>query len=101
MLDFSNFTALNAFQVPTHHCQLSSYIFSVQEEGSTYSFSRSVSQLPFKQMGLHPYTVYTWKVVHNNVVIFTNTTRTLEEGKLKTFYHIINSFTVLIMCCSI
>jgi hypothetical protein len=100
-LDVSQLTTLNNFQKPTHHCQLSSYRLTVQEEGSMYPISGSVSQLPFKQMGLKPYTVYTWKVVNNNEDLLTGTTRTLEDGNLKSFSHIIISITVYIMCCSI
>jgi hypothetical protein len=63
------------------------------------SISGHVSQLPFEQTGLKPFTVYMWKLVHNNETIFTNDTITLEDGKLKTCAHIVISIMILIVCC--
>ena len=96
----SQLTTLNTFQEPTHHCQLNSYQLTFQE-GNTSPISGIVSQLPFEQTGLKPFTVYTWKLVHNNKVIFMNTARTLDDGKLKTYAHIVIRITILILCCSI
>ena len=45
--------------------------------------SGNVSRLPFEQTGLKPFTVYMWKLVHNNKTIFMNNTITLEDGKLQ------------------
>jgi hypothetical protein len=96
-LDVFQLTTLNTFQEPTHHCQLSTYILYAQEEGSRDPIFSSVLQLPFNLTGLEPYTTYTWKVVHNNEDVETGTTKTLEDGNLKTFSHVISS----IMCCNI
>jgi hypothetical protein len=63
--------------------------------------SGNVSQLPFEQTGLKPFTVYTWKLVHNHELIFINIARTLEDGKLKTYAHIVVIIKILILCCSI
>jgi len=97
----SQFTTLNTFQEPAHHCPLNSYQLTFQEEGNKSLLSGIVSQLPFEQTGLKPFTVYTWKLVHNNEIIFKNTTRTLEECKLQTFAHIVISIMILILCCSV
>jgi hypothetical protein len=82
------------FQEPAYHCQLSSYQLTFQEEGNMSPISGIVSQLPFEQTGLKPYTVYAWKLKNNNEEIFMNTTRTLEDGKLKTYAHIVSSITI-------
>jgi hypothetical protein len=68
---------------------------------SSLPVSGNVSQLPFEQGGLKPYTVYTWNLVHNNEIILTGTARTLEDGKLKTFAHTIISIAILILYCNI
>ena len=94
-------TTLNTFQEPAHHCWLSSYQLTFQEEGNMSPISGIVSQLPFEQTGLKPFTVYTWKLVHNNEIIFMNTTRTIEDGKLQTFAHIVIRMMILILCCII
>ena len=94
-------TTLNTFQEPAHHCQLSSYQLTFQEDGNKSPLSGIVSHLPFEQTGLKPFTVYEWKLVHNNKTIFMNTTRTLEDGKLQTLAHIVISIIILILCCSI
>jgi len=96
----SQLTTLNTFQEPTHHCQLSLYKLTFQE-GNMSPISGIVSQLPFEQTGLKPFTEYTWKLVHNNEVILTNTTITLEDGKLKTYACIVIRITILILCCII
>jgi hypothetical protein len=75
-------TTLNTFQEPAHHCQLSSYQLTIQEEGNKPPRSAIVSHLPFEQTELESFTAYTWKLVHNNNIIFMNTTLTLEGGKL-------------------
>jgi hypothetical protein len=77
----SQLTTLNTFQEPANHCQLSSYQLTFQGERNMSPISGHVSQLPFEQTGLKPFTVYTWKLVHNYERIFMNTTRTLEDGK--------------------
>jgi hypothetical protein len=97
----SQLTTLNAFQEPVYPCQLNSYQLTFQEEGNMSPISVNVSQLPFEQTGLKPYTVYTWKLVHNNTTIFTNTAITLEDGKLQTCAHIVISMMILILCCII
>ena len=97
----SHLTTLNTFQEPAHHCQLNSYDLTFQEEGKTDLLFEIVSKLPFEQTGLKPFTKYTWKLVLNNEVIFTNTTKTLEGGKLKTYAHIVIRITILILCCII
>jgi len=97
----SQLTTLNTFQKFAYHCQLSSYQLTFQEEGSMSPISGNVSQLPFEQTGLKPFTVYTWKLVHNNETVFMNTTITLEDGKLKTYAHIVISIMILILCCNI
>jgi hypothetical protein len=97
----SQLTSLNTFQEPYCHCQLSSYQLTFQEEGNMSPISGNVSQLPFEQTGLKPFTVYTWKVVYNNKTLFMNTTITLEDGKLQTFVHIVISIMILILCSSI
>ena len=97
----SQFTTLNTFQEPAHHCPLSSYKLTFQEEGNKSPLYGIVSHLPFEQTGLKPFTVYEWKLVHNNKTIFMNTTRTLEDGKLQTLAHIVISIIILILCCSI
>ena len=89
----SQLTTLNTFQKPANHCHLSSYKLTFEEEGNMPPISGNVSQLPFEQTGLKPFTVYTWKLVHNNNTIFMNTTITLEDGKLQTFAHIVISIT--------
>jgi hypothetical protein len=94
-------TTLNTFQEPAHHCHLSSYKLTFEEGGNIYPLSGIVSQLPFEKTGLKPFTVYTWKLVHNNGMIFMNTTRTLEDGKLQTFAYIVISMMILILCCII
>jgi hypothetical protein len=97
----SQLTALNTFQKPTYHCQLSSYQLTFQEEGNMSPISGNMSELPFEQKGLKPFTVYTWKLVHNNKLIFMNTIRTLEDGKLKTYAHIVIRIMILILCYNI
>jgi len=97
----SQFTTLNTFQEPAHHCPLSSYKLTFQEEGNKSPLYGIVSHLPFEQTGLKPFTVYEWKLVHNNKTIFMNTTRTLEDGKLQTLAHIVISIIILILCCII
>ena len=92
-------TTLNTFQEPAHHCPLSSYQLSCQEDGNIYPLPVMVPRLPFEQTGLKPFTVYIWKLVHNNNIIFTNTTVTLEDGKLKTYAHIVISIMILNLCC--
>jgi len=94
-------TTLNTFQEPAHHCQLSSYDLTFEENGNMSPISGNVSQLPFEQTRLKPFTVYTCRLVHNNEIIFMNTTRTLEDGKLQTIAHIVISMMILILCCSI
>jgi len=94
-------TTLNTFQEPAHHCQLSSYQLTFQEDGNKSPLSGIVSHLPFEQTGLKPFTVYTWILVHNIEIIFKNTTRTLEDGKLQTLAHIVISIIILILCCII
>jgi hypothetical protein len=88
-------------QEPAHHCQLSSYQLNFQEVGNIYLLSGIVAQLPFEQPGLKPFTEYTWKLVYNNDIIFVNTTRTLEDGKLETFADVVISMMILILCCII
>ena len=66
----SQLTTLNTFQKPAYHCQLSSYQLTFQEEGNMSPSSGNISQLPFEQTELKPFTVYTWKLVHNNYKIF-------------------------------
>ena len=97
----SQLTILNNFQEHADHCQLSSYQLNFQEEGNMSPISGNVSHLPFEQTGLKPFTVYTWKLVHNNETICMNTKITLEGGKLQTYAHIVISVTILIICCSI
>ena len=94
-------TTLNNFQEPARHCQLSSYNLTFEEDGNIYPLSGIVSQLPFEQTGLKPFTLYTCKLVHKNEIIFMNTTRTLEDGKLQTIVHIVISMMILILCCII
>ena len=94
-------TILHTFQEPAHHCQLSSYQLTFQEEGNLSPISGIVSQLPFEQRELKPFTVYTWKLVHNNEEIFMDSTRTLEDGKLQSHADIVISIAILILCCSI
>ena len=97
----SQLTTLNTFQEPAHHCQLNSYQLTFQE-GNMSPISGNVSQLPFEQTGLKPFTVYTLKLVHNNNnPIFMDTARTLEDGKLKTYTHTVISIMILVLCCSI
>ena len=95
------FKSLNTFQEPAHHCQLSSYQLTFQGEGNISPISGILSQLPFEQKELKPFTVYTWKLVHNNEEIFMNTTRTFEDGNLKKYAHIVISIAILILYCSI
>jgi len=96
----SQLTTLYTFQKPDYHCQLTSYQLTFQE-GNMSPISGNMSQLPFEQTGLKPFTVYKWKLVHNNILIFMNTTETPEDGKLKTCAHIVISITILILCCTI
>jgi hypothetical protein len=95
----SQLTTLHTFQKPASDCQLSSYQLIFQEEGSMSPISGNVSQLPFEQTGLKPFTVYTWKLVYNNKTVFMNTTITLEDGKLKTYAHTVINIMILILCC--
>jgi hypothetical protein len=97
----SQLTTLNTFQKSAHQCPLSSYQLTFQAEGNIYPLSGIVSQLPFEQTELKPFTVYTWKLVHNNEIIFMNTTRTLEAGKLQKIAHIVISIMILILSCII
>jgi hypothetical protein len=95
----SQLTTLYAFQESIYPCQLNSYQLTFQEEGNMFPISGNVSQLPFEQKGLKPFTVYTWKLVHKNTTIFMNTSITLEDGKLQTCAHIVISMMILIICC--
>jgi hypothetical protein len=78
----SQLNTINTFQRPAYHCQLNSYQLSFQEEGNMSPIPGNVLRLPFELKGLKPFTVYTWKLVHNSDIVFMDTTRTLEDGKL-------------------
>jgi hypothetical protein len=97
----SQLTTLNTFQEPANHYQLNSYQLTFQEDGNMSPISVNVSQLPFELKGLKPFTVYTWKLVHNNKTIFMDTTITLEAGKLQAIAQVVISIAILILCCSI
>jgi hypothetical protein len=100
-LDIPKLSLSNAFQEPDHHCPLSSYSIGVQAVGNTLPVSGNVSHLPFELGGLKPFTVYTWELINNNNIILTGTTKTLEDGKLRTFDYIIISIAILILCSNI
>jgi hypothetical protein len=85
-LDVLKLNELNGFQEPAHHCPLSSYRFTVQEEGRILPIYGIMTQLPFNLTGFNPFTVYMWRLVHNNNIILRGSTTTLEAGKLRHFF---------------